>query len=172
MPLSGIVNGGSVLDTSALIGWPIERIRGGFVIERQRRELERVAPDKLVILDALDLEWSSPNSDSIEKAREIAVGSGDILGISEVDLHLLALAMELGKSLVTDDYRLQNLCNLAGLDWLAVSTKGIESTWTWEIRCTGCGASVRSAHSDTRALESDLGECRDCGSSLKIARKK
>jgi len=172
MPSSGIVNGGRVLDTSALIGWPIEMIRGGFVIEQQRREIERVAPEKLVILDALDLKWSAPNSDSIQKARDIAIDSGDILGISEVDLHLLALAMEKGTSLVTDDYRLQNLCNLAGLGWLAVSTKGIESTWTWEIRCTGCGASVKSEHTDTRALETDLGECRDCGSSLKIARRK
>ena len=100
---------GDVLDTAALIAWPVERIVGRMVLRAQREELYRVAPDRLVLLDAVEVDWASPGDASVEAARELAMLTGDIAGLSSIDLELLALAMEREGTLFTDDYRLQNL---------------------------------------------------------------
>ena len=122
---------GEVLDTAALIAWPVERIDGGMVLEAQREELHRVAPNRLVLLDAVEVNWASPGDASIEAARKLAMLTGDIAGLSSIDLELLALAMERGATLFTDDYRLQNLCSRAEIPWASVMTEGIISIWSF-----------------------------------------
>ena len=131
---------GEVLDTAALIAWPLERMRGSLVVHSQRAELSRISPDREIILDAAGLEWASPSSSAITRASDLATATGDMAGLSPVDLELLALTIERTATLATDDYRLQNLCELGGVPWLSVTMEGISSLWSWELRCTGCGA--------------------------------
>ena len=159
-----------VLDTAALIVWSVEMISGGIVLEAQRSELSRVAPERLMVIEATELVWSSPNEDSVEKAREWAIETGDIAGLSEVDLGLLALAIELEGTMYTDDYRLQNLCTVAGITWSPVATDGINSVWTWEIRCSGCGFKSE-VPSQTTPAGHNTGECDICGSPLQIKKR-
>ena len=105
---------GEVLDTAALIAWPLERMRGSLVVHSQRAELSRISPDREIILDAAGLEWASPSSSAITRASDLATATGDMAGLSPVDLELLALTIERTATLATDDYRLQNLCELGG----------------------------------------------------------
>jgi UPF0271 protein len=158
-----------VLDTAALISWPVERLAGGVVLNGQRREVERIEPERLISLDVADLLWATPNQQSLSDATGIAMGTGDIAGISEVDLGLLALAIEKGGRLYTDDYRLQNLCKVAGVDWRPIETDGITAAWNWEVRCTGCGERIGLPEKTTHS-RGDLGSCKTCGSSLKVRR--
>jgi len=158
-----------VLDTAALISWPVERLAGGVVLNGQRREVERIEPERLISLDVADLLWTTPNQQSLSDATIIAVGTGDIAGISEIDLGLLALAIEKGGRLHTDDYRLQNLCKVAGVDWRPIETDGITASWNWEVRCSGCGERHELPEEATQA-RGDLGSCKICGSSLKAKR--
>ncbi len=43
-----------VLDTAALIVWSVEMISGGIVLEAQRSELSRVAPERLMVIEATE----------------------------------------------------------------------------------------------------------------------
>ena len=97
--------------------------------------------------------------------------TGDIAGLSSIDLELLALAMEREGTLFTDDYRLQNLCSRAEIPWASVMTEGINSIWSWEVRCTGCGIK-HEIPSQTSASKGDIGDCDICGSPLKSKRRK
>ena len=162
---------GDVLDTAALIAWPVERIVGRMVLRAQREELYRVAPDRLVLLDAVEVDWASPGDASVEAARELAMLTGDIAGLSSIDRDLLAWAMEREGTLFTDDYRLQNLCSRAEIPWASVMTEGINSIWSWEVRCTGCGIK-HEIPSQTSASKGDIGDCDICGSPLKSKRRK
>ena len=160
---------GEVLDTAALIAWPLERMRGSLVVPDQRAELTRISPDREILLDAAGLEWATPGPDALARASDIAVSTGDMAGLSPVDLELLALAVERAATLVTDDYRLQNLCEKGGVDWLSVTMEGVRAVWAWELRCTGCGAVLPPPKSPNPSRE--LGNCVDCGSELRLRRK-
>ena len=161
---------GEVLDTAALIAWPLERMRGSLVVPGQRVELTRISPDREILLDAAGLEWASPGPDALAQASDIAVSTGDMAGLSSVDLELLALAVERAATLVTDDYRLQNLCERGGVPWLSVTMEGIRALWAWELHCTGCGTVLPPPESPNPSR--DLGNCVDCGSALGLRRKK
>ncbi len=160
-----------VLDTSALVSWPVAALEGGFVVEGQRAEVDRVAPERNLSIEAANLHWDLPSEISLRQATDLARGTGDIVGLSETDLSLLALAIEKNGRMHTDDYRLQNLCSAAGLDWLAVESDGISHVWNWEVRCPGCG-NAPEAQKGTRPSGDSLGQCKDCGLALIISRKR
>ena len=159
-----------ILDTSALINWPIDALNGGFVVSGQRSEVERIAPERMLSIETAGVNWSSPSSESVQESTAIARKTGDLDGLSETDLHLLALAIELGGHMHTDDYRLQNLCNSVGVSWSPVVSEGIKEIWNWEIRCIGCGTLVAGAEK-TRPASEGIGACAECGSELRVVKK-
>ena len=159
-----------ILDTSALINWPIDALNGGFVVSGQRSEVERIAPERMLSIETAGVIWSSPSSESVQESTAIARKTGDLDGLSETDLHLLALAIELGGHMHTDDYRLQNLCNSVGVSWSPVVSEGIKEIWNWEIRCIGCGTLVVGAEK-TRPASEEIGACAECGSELRGVKK-
>ena len=160
-----------VLDTSALINWPLVSLERGFVVESQRLEVERVSPDRMLSIEAVRMNWSSPSRESLEEATRIASKTGDLGGLSDTDLRLFALAIELGGHMHTDDYRLQNLCSSVGLKWSPVESKGISEVWEWEIKCRGCGV-VAVGPENTRPAGESVGECIECGSELRVMKKR
>jgi len=157
-----------VLDTAALLHLPLPEL-DGFVADSQRGEIERLSPERAFALIATNLVWQAPMPVSLQRAREIAVETGDIAGLSRVDLDLLALAIELSAVLVTDDYRLQNCCAAAGLECETVLTDGIQAKWTWFLKCVGCGAEHEG--SSESQVKGDHGDCDLCGSPLKMRKK-
>ncbi len=165
------MSGYSVLDTSALINWPISSLDGGYVLDSQRLEVSRLSPERGMSLDAASLNWVSPTRESIDEATEVAVSTGDLDGLSETDLGLIALVIELGGHLHTDDYRMQNVCSAAGLGWSPVETRGINAIWSWELQCIGCGT-VYPTTGKTRAASESAGECSRCGSELRVRKKR
>ena len=124
-----------VLDTAALISWPIVRLNGCYVIPSQRIELCRIYPEKEIKIDSAELIWIEPDKKSLQFATSLAIETGDMAGLSEIDLGILAVSIYLKKTLVTDDYRLQNLAEKAGIDWMTVTTDGITELWKWELKC-------------------------------------
>jgi len=160
----------NILDTSALINWPIDALVGGFSVNGQRSEVERIAPERMLSIETAEVNWISPSPESVQEAVAIGRKTGDLDGLSETDLHLLALAIELGGHMHTDDYRLQNLCNSVGVRWSPVVSEGITDVWNWEIRCSGCGTLVPGAEK-TRPASEGMGECSECGSILRVVKK-
>jgi UPF0271 protein len=162
---------GEVLDTAALISWSIDQMKNCLVLPSQRDELLRIAPEREVIIDAADLVWKLPKDESLEEASKLAIETGDMAGLSNIDLGIMALSLEEKRKLVTDDYRLQNLAQKAGIDWSPVSTKGISKLWEWELKCIACKKKYPTPEIPNEK-KSDWGECTDCGSRLKLKRKK
>ena len=157
----------NVLDTAALINWPIELLDGGYVVENQRLELSRVSPERMLSLEVANLIWKSPSTESINQATKISRDTGDLDGLSETDLSLLALVIDIKGHLYTDDYRIQNVCSSAAIKWSPVETIGISETWRWELKCRGCGRAT-PGKGRTRFAKESPGECEDCGSELRF----
>ena len=101
-----------------------------------------------------------PDVASVARVRSASEATGDVQRLSPTDCALLALALELGATLVTDDYSIQNLCRVLAIPYEPILMPGITETWRWSYRCTGCGRTWPEWHD----------ECPVCGSSLKTAR--
>ncbi|MBX5327573.1 MAG: NOB1 family endonuclease [Candidatus Bathyarchaeia archaeon] len=110
------------------------------------------------------LKVQMPSQRSIDKVKESSKTVGDALFLSEADMHVLALALELkdagySPSIVTDDYSIQNVANQIGISFASLMTFGIRFRLYWILYCPACH---RKYPADYR-----LKKCRICGTELK-----
>ena len=98
-----------IIDTAGFIHWPHDRIRGAMVSASQVTEIERHAPEVYLLLEQLDVEIAMPSEESLQRIAVIAAETGDLGGLSPVDLEVLALGLEHNREIATDDHRVQNL---------------------------------------------------------------
>ena len=161
-----------VLDTTALLHWPVTELNGNVCAVSQQAELERVSPQRWMLIQALDIDWRDVPNKWLNEAREIAARSGDLPRLSDVDLDVLALTLGLNISLVTDDYRVQNTMKSVGKQPKSVGTTGAKQVWQWEMRCTGCRISKEVPEDVSRSKKGDVGDCDRCGSPMVLKRKR
>ena len=95
-----------VLDTAALLHWPIEKMQGNLVAHSQLEELRRLPPERAMLLESIEMEWMTVGTGDAELA---AISTGDLQRLSNVDLEILAIAFSTGHKLYTDDYSMQNV---------------------------------------------------------------
>ncbi len=124
-------------------------------------ELKRHRDPRVTYWEGI-LRTSSPGQDAMETVKKAAERSGDSGRLSETDTELLALALELDSVLLSDDYSMQNIARLIGVECVPVATKGIKKVWKWAYRCKGCG----------KMYAADKAECDVCGHGLKSIRKR
>ncbi|DAC30061.1 MAG TPA: hypothetical protein HA327_03675 [Candidatus Poseidoniaceae archaeon] len=161
-----------VLDTAALLYWPASEITGGICSVSQQSELERVSPQRYMLINSLEIDWRIPDPSWIDEARNRAAESGDLPRLSDVDIDVLALAIGLNAPLYTDDYRLQNAMQMAGLETHSVGVKRAKQVWQWELRCSGCG-STEPIPADVESNRSGpVKDCVSCGAPMMLKRKK
>ena len=149
-----------VLDTAALLHWPVERMQGGIVAHSQLEELRRLSQQRAMLVESIEIEWMSLGTGDAESA---AARTGDLPRLSPVDLDILAIALATGETLFTDDYSLQNVCRSENHPFEAVSNKRSKQQWNWELRCIGCRATKKADSKEEQ-------ECDICGSPMKIKR--
>ena len=88
---------------------------------------------------------TEPTPESLSKVKATATKTGDIGALSQTDLSLLALGLDLlngqgGVNLVSDDFAVRNVAEVLSIPLAPTSMKGGE--WrniTWKIYCRGCG---------------------------------
>jgi UPF0271 protein len=88
---------------------------------------------------------TEPSLDSVNRVKTTAMKTGDIGALSQTDMSLLALALDLsqtegGVSLVSDDFAVRNVANVLSIPLAQTSIKG--GAWkniAWKIYCRGCG---------------------------------
>ena len=68
----------NILDTSALINWPIDALVGGFSVNGQRSEVERIAPERMLSIETAEVNWISPSPESVQEAVAIGRKTGDL----------------------------------------------------------------------------------------------
>jgi UPF0271 protein len=99
----------------------------------------------------------TPRKTDVEIVTEKAKSTGDYLRLSKADIELLAKALELSGTLVTDDYSIQNVATLLGIETQPIQQARIKRVLTWRRRCVGCGRLY-----DSEAI------CPVCGSEVKV----
>lgn len=88
---------------------------------------------------------TEPSPDSINKVKTTAAKTGDMGALSQTDISLLALGLDLMNgagevNLVSDDFAVRNLAEVLSIPLAPTSMKGGEwKTMTWKIYCRGCG---------------------------------
>jgi UPF0271 protein len=111
----------------------------------------------------------SPKSSVFQEIQEASRKVGDMRYLSEADLQVLALALELknrGLSpvIVTDDYSIQNVANKIDVEFTSLMTFGIKFRFKWILYCPAC---YRKYPSDYK-----FKICEVCGTELKRKPKK
>jgi endoribonuclease Nob1 len=97
----------------------------------------------------------SPTALSKEKVIVAAKKTRDVAVISGTDCELLALALDLDAVLYTDDFAIQNVAGVLGVQTIPINQRKAKRVH-WKYRCSGCG----------RYFDHD-GECLICGSTIK-----
>jgi UPF0271 protein len=114
---------------------------------------------RLEALLATGLSVLSPTRVSLERVSEAARGTGDLARLSPADIDLLALSLDLGATVVTDDYAVQNVALSLGLGVSGILQRKARAR-RWKFRCPGCNRRYPSE-----------GTCPECGSPLKRSLK-
>ena len=155
---------GLVLDTSALYygkdlpsEWELV-ISPGVVRELEREGMR----DRLELLLATRVKVLSPSKKSLARVLSESEKTGDSRRLSSTDKEILALALDLGYEIVTDDYSIQNTAEAMGMPYRGLEQKGIRRVIQWGSRCIGCG----------KRFDSDVEECDVCGSPTKSSRRR
>jgi len=150
-PLGGPPQGGGnaprtiVCDTSVLLAGGDPRstaedavyITPG-VVGEVRRDEER---ERLETLRATGLAVRAPAAGPLTAVEQAARATGDHERLSAADKELVALALELGAELLTDDRSMQNVARHLGVPYRGFAQAEIQGLWHWQSRwrCTGCG---------------------------------
>jgi len=158
-----------VLDTSAfLAGYdPFAHKEEQITVPKVEEEILRNSMIKMRFETAIEsgkVRVKSPTKEFSDSAKASASKVGDSFKLSEVDMQLLALALELKSEgckpqIVTDDYSIQNVATQIGIEFLAVATFGIKRLLEWIRYCPACH---RQYPANTKTKE-----CQVCGTELK-----
>ncbi len=106
----------------------------------------------------------TPRNFFLREVREASRRVGDVRYLSEADLQVLALALELKSRglnplIVTDDYSIQNVANQVNVNFTSLMTYGIRFRFNWILYCPAC---YRKYPSDYK-----FKSCEVCGTKLK-----
>lgn len=113
------------------------------------------AQNKLMVMD--------PENSYYKHAKQTAINTGDQTVISEADLGIIALALDLKSKaeykeweikVVSSDFAVQNVCKTLGIGYLSFKHGTIKRKIIWNFKCKDCGKSFRSPSQN---------ECDVCG---------
>ena len=109
------------------------------------------------LVESNNLQILNLDTKSIEKVVAAARRTGDHTKLSEADISIIALALQLEIVLVTDDYAVANVATTLKIPIKSVASKGITHTRRWIAYCSACST----------AFGPNAKECRLCGNRLR-----
>jgi UPF0271 protein len=106
----------------------------------------------------------TPTEEYWNKVKASANKVGDAFFLSETDMQLLALALELkaagcNPQIVTDDYSIQNVATQMGIEFASLATFGIRRLLEWMRYCPACHKEYPADYNSKK--------CTVCGTELK-----
>jgi len=107
-------------------------------------------------LEGAGMQLHVPGEGPLAQVERAARSTGDFTELSDTDVRLLAAAFELGATLVTDDYAMQNVADELDVATESISQDGIDEQRSWDYQCQGCG----------RVYDSHRERCEVCGADL------
>jgi len=158
-----------LLDTSAFImGYEASDVDAEhYTVPAVREELRKGTFPRLRLDTALRIgrmRMLSPKNRYVLEVETATAELGETGALSSADRELLALGLQLkaeGKNpiVVSDDYSVQNVADLLGLNYRSLATPGIKRRFDWVVYCPGCRRTFRSPQPG--------GLCLICGTTLK-----
>ncbi len=158
-----------VLDTSAFLAGfdPFSLGEEQVTVPKVEEEIRRNSMIKMRFETAIEsgkLKVKAPTQEAFDSAKASASKVGDSHKLSEADMQLLALALELktegyAPQIVTDDYSIQNVATQVGIEFVALATFGIKRLLEWIRYCPACH---REYPANCKSKE-----CQVCGTELK-----
>ena len=153
-----------VLDTSAILsGIPLSTDEDLLVIPAAvEKEFSPGGRDfqRFMLLKESGAEVWEASSEAMQKVRKTAKMTGDLSRLSEVDIAVIAVAVDSqnqGEVVVfSDDYSIQNVLSELQINFQGIAQKGITKKFKWSFRCVGCG----------RRFSEELKCCPVCGADL------
>ncbi|MEM2466280.1 MAG: ribonuclease VapC [Candidatus Bathyarchaeia archaeon] len=111
------------------------------------------------------LKIQTPEKAFIDTVKASAEAVGDIFWLSETDLQVLALALQLKMQgytplVATDDYSIQNVAKHMGIEFASLITFGIRQPLKWMRYCPAC-------HKKYPPDYKSSDRCQICGTELK-----
>ena len=158
-----------VLDTSAIVAGfdPFSISEEQYTVPSVIQEVSRNSIFSLRFETAIDsgkVTVKAPKADFLEKAKASASAVGDTFFLSDTDIQVLALALELKTKgyrplVATDDYSIQNVANQMKIEFASLVTFGIRRRLQWVRYCPACHRRYPEEYKDTR--------CEICGTQLR-----
>jgi UPF0271 protein len=101
------------------------------------------------------LQVRAPTQMSVKQVQKASRKTGDAEKLSTTDCEIIALAIDLGATIFSDDFAVQNVAREIGVVTHTIQQRSAKKR-VWKFRCSGCG---RFCHAS--------GECSVCGSPIK-----
>lgn len=146
-----------VLDSSAFIGGFLPEEDEYFTVHEVIDEVEDDQSKERFsyFLSSGKITIKEPNSELVKDVTEKAQATGDKLSLT--DIKLIALAIELKSSIISEDYGIQNVSSMVNVKYKSIRESGIKKIINWEYYCMGC----------RKIYSKDKKTCQDCGSIIK-----
>jgi UPF0271 protein len=158
-----------VLDTSAFVAGfdPFSLSEEQVTVPKVVEEIKRNSMNKLRFETALEngrVKIKAPPQVFLNQIKATSSKVGDSFKLSETDIELLALALELktagyNPQIVSDDYSIQNVATQLDIEFSPLATFGIKRLLEWISYCPAC---YREYPANSSAKE-----CKVCGTTLK-----
>ena len=159
-----------VLDSSAFYaGIPFSSNEPSYITSLVYNEIEHIKKDHdavQILIETKRLTVNEPEKKFVATSIDAAKKSGDFSNLSDEDISTIALSLQLGAELVTDDFAVSNVAKNLNIKVIPVMTDGITNVVTWRYYCPGCGFD-NYLISDTNTTRSRITECPICASKLK-----
>lgn len=158
-----------ILDTSAfIVGFdPLSFSLDQVTVPKVKEEIKANSMTLVRFKTAVEngrLKVEAPAEEFLNKVKTSATTVGDSFFLSETDLQILALALELkaagfSPQIVTEDYSIQNVATKMGIEFAALATFGIRRLLEWVRYCPACHREYDANYGATK--------CIICGTELK-----
>ncbi len=152
--------GSKILDASAFYaGVPFKSLAEYYTTPGVYEEIRHIKKNQ-GILDMLceigRLKIVEPKAESTRAAVRAARESGDFRQMSIQDISIIALGLEIGGEIITDDFAVSNVADKLNMCALPVMTTGIRDAGKWIHYCPACKISQKTGE-----------KCDRCGTRLK-----
>lgn len=149
-----------VLDASAFYaGIPFQSSKKCITtnaVYEEVRHIRRSYSPLEAFIDAGNLIIIEPELTSLNKVIACAKKTGDYKKLSRADISIIALALQLGKTLISDDFAVGNVATFLKIPVRTLAFKGISELRKWVSFCKPC----------CRVYNSGISVCQICGSRL------
>jgi UPF0271 protein len=127
-------------DTSAILTGKIDIISMNCLVPSSViKEIKKGKMARLLNNDLSLIRITDPKVDFLNQIIIAAKKTGDFPYLSQTDMEIIAIALEYNGVIISDDYSLQNVSSILGIEFYGCGIDKIKENIVWGYLCKGCG---------------------------------